>query len=616
MARISRREFVGSSLAMALGSTLHGAPGQALKQGEAPNILMIAVDDLNDWIGPLAGHPQTTTPNLNAFAREAMVFENAYCAAPVCNPSRSALMTGYRPGRSGVYGNNHLFRTSPVLKDIQTIPQYFHAHGYYTAAKGKIFHHPQGVWGDEGSWEKHNRLTGDGMGRHPGATKDKLNNGLPKIPGGLNNMDWGGLDIPLEETSDYQNAEWAVGELNREHDRPFFLACGLFRPHMPWFAPRRNFDRFPPDTIRNTRIDEHDLDDIPDAGKSISGGLNARSDYQKLKKHGLLTEATRAYLACINYADECIGAVLEGLAASPYRDNTIVFLWGDHGWHLGEKLHYRKMTLWEEATRAPLYWHVPGMTKPGARCRRPIDYMCFYPTLIELCGLPKKSDLDGRSIVPLLTDAAAPWPYPAITTRLRDQHGIRSERWRYIRYHDGSEELYDHSMDEWEATNLAGDPKYKQVIEEHRKWLPKDNVAPIKPTGRKGRSKGGGKPVPGGGGVVGAAQQGIRDRQTAAKGKPGRGAEFLPELPVGLYHNKGPSFALVPRYSPKTDTYTFLYPNPNVRWGFNDRDLKGLTINGKAGNEISFPNPGKLTFQLEYDDGRRRTIVIDQKRPK
>jgi arylsulfatase A-like enzyme len=614
MATVSRREFLASSLALSLGAALHGAPNQPLKQGDAPNILMIAVDDLNDWIGPLAGHPQTTTPNLNAFAKKAMVFDRAYCAAPLCNPSRTSLMTGIRPGRSGVYGNNHLFRTSPVLKDALTIPQYFHEHGYYTASKGKIFHHPQGMWADEGSWEKHNRLTGDGMGRHPGATKDKLNNGLPRIPGALNNMDWGGLDVPIEETSDYQNATWAVDELNREHARPFFVACGIFRPHMPWFVPQKNFDRFPLETIKNTRIDEHDLDDIPAAGKKVSGGLYRNSDYQKLKKHGLLTAATRAYLACINYADECIGAVLDGLEKSPYRDNTIVFLWGDHGWHLGEKLHYRKMTLWEEATRAPLYWYVPGMTQPGSRCRRTVDYTCFYPTLIELCGLPKKPDLDGRSIVPLLKDAATPWPYPAITTRLKNQHGVRSERWRYIRYEDGSEELYDHSVDEWEATNLASDPKYQPVIAERRTWLPTENADPIEPTDKGRHTKAGGKPKPGSGAVVGGAQRGIRTRQNAAKGGAGRGPEFLSDLPVGLYHNKGPSFSLQPLYSPAVDAYTFLYPNPNVRWGFNDRDLTSISINGKPGNEISFPNPGTVTVQLEYRDGRQRTIVIEQTR--
>lgn len=615
MAPLSRRAFLSSSSAVALGSILRAAPAEAYRQGQVPNVLMIAVDDLNDWIGPLAGHPQTTTPSLNALAGKAMVFEKAYCAAPVCNPSRSALMTGYRPGRSGVYGNNHLFRTSPVLTDAETIPQYFGKFGYYTASKGKIFHSAQGLWGDVESWEKHNTLTGDGMGRHPGATKEKLNNGLPRVPGALNNMDWGGLDVATEDTSDYQNAEWAVSELKRRHDRPFFLACGLFRPHMPWFVPQVHFDRFPLDSIRNTRIDESDLEDVPEVGKGISGGLRAGSDYQTLKRHGLTKEATRAYLANINYADECIGAILRGLAESPYRDNTIVFLWGDHGWHLGEKLHYRKMTLWEEATRAPLYWHVPGMTRPGSRCKRTVDFMCFYPTLIELCGLPRKPDIDGRSIVPLLRDADAPWPYPAISTRTQNQHAVRSERWRYIRYQDGSEELYDHSVDEWEATNLAGNPAYRNVIEEHRKWLPKENRDPIPATRKQGRGGSGSKPIPGGGGVDGAAQQGIRDRQLAAKGKAGRGPEYLPDLPTGLYHNKGPHFALTPPYTPKNDEYTFLYPNPNVRWGFNDRDLKSVAIDGAKGNEISIPNPGTVTFELEYADGRRRTITVRQKRP-
>lgn len=477
--RINIHGLIGLTAIGAINFQYESMAADPHRQGEVPNVLLITVDDLNDWIGPLAGHPQTLTPNLDAFARKSLVFTNANCAAPLSNPSRTALLTGYRPGRSGVYDNNRLFRTSQVLKDIETIPQYFNKHGYFTEQKGKIFHNPTGLWADEGSWEVHVKPSGNGMNRHPAANEKMLASGIPVREGNLNNLDWGGMEVKTEESSDYQAALWAAGELAKEHDRPFFIGCGIFRPHLPWYVPQKYFDRFPVETIRNTYIDENDLDDIPDAGKKISGGLKPDSDYNTLKKLGLTTEATRAYLACIAYADECIGVVLDALEKSKYWENTIVIIIGDHGWHLGEKLHYKKFTLWEESARAPMIWRVPGVTPEGKKCTRTVDFMSIYPTLVSLCKLPVKSDIEGHDITPLLKDPGKKWEHPAICTMGQNNHTVRTERWRYIRYADGSEELYDHSKDEYEIKNLAGDPSYSGVIKDLKKWLPKENAEPI-----------------------------------------------------------------------------------------------------------------------------------------
>ena len=175
-----------------------------------------------------------------------------------------------------------------------------------------------------------------------------------------------------------------------------------------------------------------------------------------------------------------IGRLWDALEKSPLAENTIVILWGDHGWHLGEKLHWRKFTLWEEADRAPLMMVVPGVTQAGGRCERTVSFMDIYPTLADLCDLPIGEHLEGVSLRPLLDNPQARWPRPAITTHGRHNHAVRSERWRYIRYADGSEELYDHWVDPLEWTNLAGDARHAEVKRELAKWLPKVNAPDAK----------------------------------------------------------------------------------------------------------------------------------------
>lgn len=431
----------------------------SLQAVERPNVLFIAVDDLNDWIGCLGGHPQCRSPNIDALARRGVLFARSYCAAPACNPSRAALMTGIRPWTSGVYHNNQPWR--PAMPDVVTLPQHFMRHGYRALGSGKIYH---GSFPDPASWQDYLE-----KGPDPKPAPDVLADPRSRAGG----IVWGVLDVPDREMNDYKMVDYALNVLQQKQDRPFFLACGIFRPHMPWQVPRKYYDMYPLDDIQLPKVLETDLDDVPPAGRRMA---RPEGDHADILKAGNWKHAVQAYLASISFADAQVGRLLAGLDASPHKDSTIVILWGDHGWHLGEKLHWRKFALWEEATRAPLIIAAPGVTKPGGICRRTVDFMSVYPTLAELCGLPIPEHCEGKSLVPLLKNPSAEWNPPAVTTHGRANHAVRSERYRYIRYADGSEELYDHENDPLEWKNLADDPRHAPVKHQLAAWLPKEDA--------------------------------------------------------------------------------------------------------------------------------------------
>ncbi|MCG8697462.1 MAG: sulfatase [Bacteroidales bacterium] len=449
------------------------------KKPDHYNVLFIAVDDLNDWVGEFEGYPHPQTPNIDKLASEAISFHKAYCPASVCNPSRASIMSGYRPSTSGVYQNHHFMRDSELLKDAKTMPQWFSQHGYHTTAMGKIFHHANGNWADTISWDDWHKTTGNGMFKHPDWSDSMTVCGMPINKPGQAHFDWGVFDIEKEKTTDYKTAKWAADFLQTEHDKPFFIGCGIFRPHLPWYVPKEYFDRFPLDEIVLPEIKEDDLDDVPPIGREMAEGLEEESDYQRLKKYNLQKEAVQAYLASSAYADDCVGVVLEALKNSKYKDNTIVVLWGDHGWHLGEKLHYRKYVLWEESCRVPFIIKVPGNKKNGSECHRMVNLIDLYPTLTELCNIPSNPANDGQSIVPLIESPEMTWPYATLTTMGYKKHTVRSEDWRYIQYPDSSEELYDHRVDPMEWTNLADLPENDSIKNELKKWLPEVNAKEI-----------------------------------------------------------------------------------------------------------------------------------------
>ncbi|QDT29764.1 sulfatase [Gimesia panareensis] len=424
-----------------------------------PNVLFIAVDDLNDWISCLGGHPDCKTPNIDRLAARGLLFTNSHCAAPACNPSRAALLTGIRPSSSGVYLNSQPWR--PAMQSAVTLPQHFRNHGYQANGSGKIFH---GRYNDYGSWDDYLKQTGD-----PKPTPAVLQD--PHSRAGT--IIWGVLDAQDQEMSDYKMANYAIEFLGKPDQKPFFLACGIYRPHMPWQVPRKYYDMYPLDKIHIPEVPEHDLDDIPPAGVRMA---RPQGDHAKILKTENWRYAVQAYLASIAFADVQVGRVLDALDASPYAKNTIVVLWGDHGWHLGEKHHWRKFSLWEEATRAPLMMVVPGVTQVGTRCDQAVDFMNIYPTLCELCDLPRGDHLDGISMVSLLKDPSQTWERPALTTHGRLNHAVRDNRYRLIRYQNGDEELYDHSQDPMEWKNLADDPRYADIKQKLAKWFPEKNA--------------------------------------------------------------------------------------------------------------------------------------------
>jgi arylsulfatase A-like enzyme len=418
------------------------------------NVLFIPIDDLNHWVGHFGRNKQTITPNLDRLAKMGVTFTNAHCAAPVCNPSRAALLSGKRPGVTGIYDNNEPF-VGGVKVEESLVMQFKNA-GYETLGIGKLWHGGLG-WPEQ--WTT--------IGKEK-SIKGKINN---RSVGGIA---FGSIESDDDATvSDTSIADFGIAELGKKHDKPFFLTIGFHKPHMPWNVPQKYFDMHPLADIQLPPTKPGDLDDVPAIGLKMA---DPQGDHAKMLESGRWKEAVQAYLATITYLDAQIGRVLDAYDKSPQRDNTIICLWGDHGWHLGEKEHWRKFALWEEATRAPFIWVVPGMTKPGGVCTHSVDFMSVYPTFCALTGIAKPAWVEGYDIRPLLADPAAAWSNPAITTFGQNNHSIRTDRWRYIHYADGGEELYDHSNDEYEWTNVANKPENAAMKAELAKLLPTTNV--------------------------------------------------------------------------------------------------------------------------------------------
>jgi arylsulfatase A-like enzyme len=441
-----------------------GASGRA-------NVLFISIDDLNDWVGCLGGHPQTKTPNLDRLARSGVLFTNAHCAAPSCNPSRTAIFTGLPPHRSGLYHNGQKMRD--VLPDAVLMPRHFANHGYWSAGAGKLLHYVI----DPRSWDDY----------FPEKAKD---NPLPDTfypakrpvhlpvggPWQYVETDWAALDVTDEQFGgDWRVTEWVGRQLTREHHKPFFLACGIYRPHEPWFVPKKYFEPFPIDSIQpGPGCKADDLDDVPPPGQRI--GRNRY--FEHIQKHGQWKQAIQSYLAAIYFADTMLGRVLDALESGPHRDDTIVVLWSDHGWHLGEKEHWQKYTGWRLGTRVPLIIRELGR-RQGAICDQPVSLVDLYRTLADLCAIPAPEDISAHSLLPLLKNPNADWTHPAVTHLSHpDEYAISTRSWRYLHYRNGDEELYDIASDPHEWTNLAARPEHVAKLTELRALAPK-NAVPV-----------------------------------------------------------------------------------------------------------------------------------------
>lgn len=446
-----------------------------------PNILFISVDDLNDWIEPLGGHPQAITPNLTALAQSGINFARTYTASPACNPSRMALLSGRHTYKTGMYSNYQNWKD--VMPDVETLPEYFASHGYWAGGAGKIFHNGQP---DPDSWHEYwpskEKHMPDYFYPAPGETVN-----MPKFENMYGDFDWAPIDIPLEATGDHQSVAWALEQLQKQRENPFFLAVGIYRPHLPWYVPREYFDLYPLEEVTLPAVVEGDTDDLP--GRALNIAARGGDYHRHVVEAGKWREAVQGYLASITYADGLVGELLAGLEQSPHADNTIVILWSDHGWQLGEKHHWRKFALWENVAHVVMMMKIPsgiadafGLERTtGARIERVTSLIDIFPTLTELAGLPAKEGLDGHSLVPLIRDPDMPWDYPAITTYDFDEFSVRTDNFRYIRYIDGGEELYDHRTDAEEWLNLADNDDYAGIKQEMQAHVPED-PAPFGPT--------------------------------------------------------------------------------------------------------------------------------------
>lgn len=449
----------------------------------APNVLFIIADDLNDWVGWMGGHPQARTPNMDRLARMGMRFANAHCNYALCNPSRTSLLTGMLPSSSGVFGNEQDWRRSKQIVGKLTLPEHFRAQGFITAAGGKIFHANHG--GPEG------RLAGWHGGRR-GFECDRAwterfparGVQIPDLPvhtgrnfNGLDiwHWDWGGIQVDEEETDDGQVTAWAAEFLKRKHAKPFFLAVGLYRPHSPWYVPDKYFEERPLSEVILPKVKENDLDDVPEFARShLKRGDNF---HQRIVSKDLWQDAVRGYLASISFCDAMLGRVLDAVAVGPNIGKTVVVFTSDHGWYLGEKQMWHKGKLWEEATRVPLSIFAPGVTQADSVSNQPVGLVDLYPTLCDLAGLKKPEHLDGESLVPLLKEPSMARSRPVVTAMgggANASFAARSDRWRYIRYADGSEELYDHASDPDEWTNLAARPEHEPVKKTLAASFPKE----------------------------------------------------------------------------------------------------------------------------------------------
>ncbi|MBS1261092.1 MAG: Choline-sulfatase [Calditrichaeota bacterium] len=453
---MQRRRFIRVAGTAAAGAL--SLPSLIRSQPEpGPSILLVVFDDLNDWVGCMGGHPDAQTPNIDFLAEQGALFDNGHCSAPQCLPSRTSFLYGKKPSTLGVYTNQDEWEDA--VEGLPSLPAHMRANGYRTIQAGKIFHggNPDDAWDEQN-------------GHHPDARIPwRPNNGFPQSYN--SSFDWYPLDSREQLMLDHELADWSAAEINATpEDQPFFLAINLFRTHIAYTLPRRYYRMYDPMAISLPERIPNDLDDIPQAG------LDMITEFyeSQIVNYKQRRQAVAAYLAGMSYTDAMLGRLLEGAAGRLFDGNTIIWLVSDHGSHCGEKEHWLKGTLWEESTHIPYIVNVPGITQPGSVCHQPASLLDLYPSLVELTSVPDPGGLEGLSLQPWLIDPETPREEPALTTFGPGNHAVRTDRWRYIRYADLSEELYDHDNDPNEWTNVADDPQYDDLKEELAQWMPDD----------------------------------------------------------------------------------------------------------------------------------------------
>jgi arylsulfatase A-like enzyme len=386
------------------------------------NVLFIVLDDCNDWVGFLANHPGTRTPNLDALARQSLPFTSAYCVAPMCNPARTGVMFGQHPFTSDAYDHS------------------------------------------EASFEKYDELA---------AVTPSLADDGASMKADM--IDFGPSGRSRDDDPEGRASAWVAERLREQYDRPFYLAYGAICTHLPWRIPQQFFDMHPLDEIVLPPYRPDDLDDL--SGYAKAKIIDTTHIFSRLVEDHLWGKAVQAYQAAISYADDCIGRVLDQLHSSPYADDTIVVVWSDHGFdhgfHLGEKLHIEKFTLWEPATRIPFLLHVPGQLASQQTFTKPVSAIDIGPTIADLSGTKiHAANHAGRSLLPVIADPALADDRPPLMTWEVGNNAVRQDKWRYLRSVTGDVELYDHDADPEELTNLADDPSTQDVQRDLARFLP------------------------------------------------------------------------------------------------------------------------------------------------
>jgi len=430
----------------------------AEKPATRPNVLLIAIDDLNDWIGCMGGHPQAKTPNMDRLAARGVLFTNAHCQAPVCNPSRASMMTSLYPSTTGIYFLTPDLSASPIARANTLLPMRFQNEGYHVTGAGKIFH---------GNLNKKHMPNWAGSFGGFGPFPDKK---LSPFTGGRV-WDWGVFPEKDELMTDHKIADWGIQQLAKQHDQPFFLATGFYTPHVPQFAPQKWFDMYPMESLQLPKVLANDLKDISQYGINLTRLKHVAPPMEWVNKNEQWKPLVQSYLACISFTDYQVGRLLDALDKSAYKDNTYIVLYTDHGFHQGEKERFAKRSLWEDGTRTPMIIVGPGIAKGGV-CSKPTQLLDVYPSLLELSGLKADPKLEGNSLVPLLKNPQADWPYIARCSFGPGNYAIVSERYRYIHYNDGTEEFYDRSKDPHEWHNIINNPEYDAIIQKHRAQIP------------------------------------------------------------------------------------------------------------------------------------------------
>ncbi len=459
--------------------------GQSAPDPERPNVLFLAVDDMNDWIGCLGTTPRAITPNFDRLAARGVNFTNAHTAGVFCAPSRAAIFTGQYASTTGCYQTAEYFVDHP---EIEALQMSFNKAGYTTWGAGKLFHHPAGAI-DQRGWteffirKQSQRETGwplDSWSEEtpfPDPFPASIYNHDQEVTGGLF-LEWGAIPDEKEEAmADTIRINWAVEQLKKTHDQPFFIAAGIYAPHFPNYCPQKYFDLYNVEDIELPPYKADDLDDLPEKIKKMK--TNRSRIHQRLESLNAVDDAILGYLACISYADAMMGRVLDALESSPYADNTIVVLWSDHGYHHGEKGDWGKHTLWERTSNVPFIWAGPGVAQGGVSDVT-VSLIDMYPTLVEMCDLPQpQQTLEGKSIANNLADPASASDRDVFLPHMNPgEYAVINRDWRYIHYSETEEELYDLQKDPNEWYNLAGDPQYNSLKAKMAKAAPAEFAPP------------------------------------------------------------------------------------------------------------------------------------------